>query len=213
MEKTEALNPGRMSMSENRYSLAGWLSLAAAILFPLGFVIGIAQGVISAAVFEYTGPIIGPSDLLFIAVTAIHIYAIVMLRKLLHEHYEFFEADTLITLVIWWNIAFQVGGLLFKALQVMIGSPGDVFFVVFFLSFMVLGFVSAGIINLMLGIKLLKLKDGAGDLMKAYSYVVVLAGGLQLTVVLAPLSLILVPVLSVILGMLLLKESESAEFV
>jgi len=65
---------GMHDMSENRYNLAGWLSISMAILFPLAFGIGIIQGVIGAAVFKYTGPTVGPSDLLFVIFTCVSVY-------------------------------------------------------------------------------------------------------------------------------------------
>ena len=45
-------------MSENRYALAGWLSITGAVLFVASFVVGIIEAVIAGSLVVYA--LIGP---------------------------------------------------------------------------------------------------------------------------------------------------------
>lgn len=202
-----------MAMETNQYRTAGWLSLAAGIIFPLGFVVGIIQGVIQAAAFGYRGPIVGPSDLMFVCVTAIEVYTLLMFRKLLNERFEFHEVDTLILVAIAWSVLFQVGGIVLKLLTLTVLPYSAATMLMLYLPFMVVAMVSAGIINIMIGIKLIKIKDSFSDLLKAYVYLVLVSGLLQVTVFLSIFALVLFPIMMVMLAMIFLREKEEVEFV
>ena len=76
-------------MGENRYALAGWLSIVQAILYPMAIGISIVQGVIGARAFRYAGPTLGPSDLMMLLFTLILIYTLTQFRHLLNERYSF----------------------------------------------------------------------------------------------------------------------------
>ena len=87
-------------MSHNRYTLAGWLAIVQAILFPLAILSSIVQTAIGAAKFHLQKPILGPSELLFIAFTVIGVYVILTFKKLLNDRYENHDLDVLIILSI-----------------------------------------------------------------------------------------------------------------
>ena len=48
-------------MPENRYAMAGWLSIVGAVLFVASFVVGIIEAVIAGKAFGYHGPVVGPA--------------------------------------------------------------------------------------------------------------------------------------------------------
>lgn len=201
-------------MSENKYALAGWLAIAGAVLFPLAFIIGILQGVIGMAAFHRPVPILGPSEMLFILVTAIGVYALVMLRTLLNERYDYHNIDALITAAICWNILFQVGSMVLRHLFIpILWGRGEIIIILLQLSFMVVSMVAIGIIDVMVAIRLLKIKDRLNELLVALVYITLVSGALELSIVLSPLSLFLVPVNFAVLGMIFLKEKEELEFV
>jgi hypothetical protein len=206
-------NWGTIKMSENRYNLAGWLSICMAILFPLAFVIGIIQGIIGASVFKYTGPNFGPSDLLFMIFTAMGIYVLIMFRRLLHEHYEFHELDILITIAIIWAILFQVGSLAIKLIIFLAWPMSETAIIAIQLSFMSLAMIAAGVIDIVFAVKLFKILDVVNNMIKTLAYIAMISGILEVTVILSPLALFLIPISSVIYAMIFFKAKEEVEFV
>lgn len=48
------------------------------------------------------------------AFTALGIYNLLMLKKLLNERYNFSSIDILLIISIWWGVVFQIGSLLIK---------------------------------------------------------------------------------------------------
>jgi hypothetical protein len=203
---------GEGTMNENRYAPAGWLALAQAVLFPLAFIIGIVQTIVGAAAFRYHGPVIGPADAISILVTGISVYVLLMFRKLLNERYDFHGADLLIIIAIWWAVLFEIGALILKVIFILITLP-DVAEAVTSLCYLSVAMVTIGIIDIMLAVQLLKIKDRMDDLFRAYVYITMASGILEVSVILSIFSLILFPISSVILGMVFLKQKEEVDFV
>jgi len=200
-------------MPENRYSLAGGLAIAQAVLFPLAFGISIVQGIIGKAAFRYHGPVIGPSDLLFIIFTGIGVYVLLMFRKLLNERYNYHGIDTLIIISIWWSILFQISSLGLKAYAILLGLEPRLSVALVYLAYITVAMLTIGVVDILIAVRLLKIKDKLNDLLRAFAYITMIAGILEASVVLSPLALILIPVTCVILGMIFLREKEEAEFV
>jgi len=200
-------------MSNNRYALAGWVAIAQTIIIPTAFVIGILQGVIGARAFGYTGPSVGPSDLLMILFTAGEVYTLIMFRKLINERFSFHDVDTMITLAIWWGILFQSCSLLMKLLIVVSWPVEGLLMVLGYVAFMTVFLVSAGIINIIIGIRLLKIKESMSDLLLAYTYFILVAGIIQVSVIFSPLVLLMLPISSILLAMIFFKSEEQVEFV
>lgn len=199
-------------MNENRYSLAGWLAITQAILFPLSFVIGIVQAIVGARAFGIQGPVPGPADLIGVIMTIIGVYVLVMFRRLLQERFDFHEIDMLITVAIWWLVVFQIGGLGLKLL--LFAMPYEpILQAVLSVSFFAIAMVTIGVIDILVAVRLLKIKEQMSDSLLAYVYLTMAAGIAEVSVVLSFLSLIIFPVASVILGIVFFKEKEQAEFV
>ena len=70
-----------------------------------------------------------------------------------------------------------------------------------------------GIIDLLIGVRLLQAKQGFSELMRVFAIISLIAGVLEMSVILSPLALILVPVVYILLGLILLREKEEAGFV
>jgi len=200
-------------MEEKRYSYASWLSFTAAALFILGWGIGFTQMLIGVRVFGYHGPVVGPSDLLFLGFSVIIIYIAVMLRRYLNEFYNFHEIDSIITASIIWTVCFQVISLLLKGFMLLGWSGDRVVFLVIIGSILVIANVSRGIIDIMKGVRLLKMPGCSDDLIKVYGYLSLVSGIAMASVILAPIGLLLIPVNVIVLGMIFLKEGECVEFV
>lgn len=201
-----------VEMSDKRYVPAGWAAIAMAVLFPAGFVIGIIQGIIGKAMFDYQGPTLGPSDLIFLIFTVLGVYTLLMLRNLLNERYDFHKVDLLIVVAVWWNVLFQVSLLALKTIYFLI-VPSPLIHTVLTISFMSIAMVTGGIIDILLAIRLLEIRDAMSDLLKVYVYMVLVSGILQVSVVLSILAMFLVPISCVILAVVFFRDSEHAEFV
>jgi hypothetical protein len=200
------------TMEENRYLLAGWLAIAQAIIFPLAFAISIAQGLIGIKALGYHGPMLGPSDLLFIVITGMSVYTLIMFRKLLNERYNYHDVDTLILLAIFWNIVFQIGSIALRVWLVMIWPISQIALTIIYLTFFAVGMISGGIIDILIAVKLLQIRQTVNELIRAFTYVTMVSGLSEVSVVLSPISLLLAPVSLVILGMIFLRREE-VEFV
>jgi len=200
-------------MNSNKYNLAGWVAIGQTAMFPLVFGVGIIQSIIARKAFDYSGPSVGPSDLLAIALLAMSIYTIYMLRELLHDHFDYHGIDTLVTLAIWWIVISQLGGIGLKVLMMIIWPMSALGFLILWGSWMAFAMITIGVIDIMIGIKLTRQGNVFGDKIKAYAYVTLIAGVLEVTVIGTFLALILVPISSIILAMIFFQQKEEVEFV
>lgn len=213
MAQAQAKIEGISIMNENPYKTAGWLSIVAAVLFPLAFAVSILQGVIGIAKFRYQGPTMGPSDLLFIIFTVVAVYTLIVFRRLLNERYDFSDIDTWITFSIVWSIAFQIVSISYRAIIIVLWPIPQLAYTLMSLGIMVVFLLSGGIIDLVVAVKLLRVKDRFNDLIRGLAYINIVSGICMVTVILSPISLILVPIWWVILAMVFLREKEEVEFV
>jgi hypothetical protein len=213
MAQAHANVEGIIGMNDNPYRTAGWLSIAAAILFPLAFIISVLQGLIAIGQFRYTGPTVGPSDILFIIFTAFTVYALIVFRRMLNERYSFHDIDTLILLSILWGILFQVVSISYRLVMIALWPVPQLVYTLSSLAIMVLFMPVGGVIDIIIAARLLREKGRFNELITALTYVNMASGICMATVILTPLSLILMPVWWAILGMVFLREKEEAEFV
>lgn len=210
-------------MSDNRYAVAGWLAILQAILFPISIVFSIVMGLMGGggfhrfmgmSEFHYRGPIYDPGDLLFVILVGIGVYVYIMFRKFLNERYDFHDIDALITISIIWSIVFTVGIMVSKALMVVYWPVPELTLVIIYISFIAVSMVAIGIVDIFIAINLIKKKDFTNDLLKVFGYITLIAGFCELTVLLSPLSAILLfPATCVILGLVLLRANEEVAFV
>jgi hypothetical protein len=199
-------------MEENRYQLAGWLAITQAILFPLAFVISIAQGLIGVAAFGYRGPVFGPADLLFFIFTGISVYTLTMFRRFLNERYNYHGVDTLILLAICWGVVYQISSLALRVWVVMIWPVSEMTLNIIYITFFAVSMIAAGIIDILIAVKLLQIRQSVNELVRAFTYITLVSGLAEVSVVLSPVALFLVPVSCIILGVIFFKKEE-VEFV
>jgi hypothetical protein len=200
-------------MGENKFALAGWLAITQAVLFPVAFGMGIFQSIIGARFFDYTGPMIGPSDLLMIIITAIGIYTFLMFKKYLNEKYDFHGIDILIIVSIIWSVLFEFAGIGVKLLVMSAWRLTELEIIVIFITFLSISMITIGIIDILIAVRLLKKSENFSSMIRALAYLMLIGGILEVSVFLSIFSLILVPVTLVILGLIFLKENQTVEFV
>ncbi len=199
--------------NERRYAMAGWMSIVGAVLFSISFVVGILQAVIAGKAFGYHGPVIGPSDVLGLMFSAIAVYALVMFRRLLNERFAFRGIDGLIALSIIWTITFQIGLLGLKMLTVILGVGEELWVGILNLAIVALFMLTIGIIDILMGVKLLQSKQELNELITVFAYISLASGILEASVLLSPLAVIFVPISFILVGLILLKGNERPEFV
>jgi hypothetical protein len=72
--------------------------------------------------------------------------------------------------------------------------------------------ITAGIIDILIAVKLLQIRQKLNEMIRAFTYITLVSGLAELSVVLSPLALLLLPVSCVILGIIFLRKEE-VEFV
>ena len=70
---------------------------------------------------------------------------------------------------------------------------------------------SAGIIDIFLGLRLLQIKERKNELIRVFAYLTLVMGILELTVVLSPVALLLMPVWCVMAAMVFFREKDEEQ--
>ena len=202
-------------MNENRYALAGWLSMANAGLIPLAIILNIVFSVVTTRILGFYRPTIGPGDFLGIVATLISVYILLKFKSLLHERYKFHEIDGLIIASIIWLILTQIGSIAMRGLQILAGTGRDaeILVAIVAISFLAVSVVVVGVIDIMIAVKLMKIKDQLSDPLKFFIYLSLVVGILEVSVIFSPLSLLLVPVVFITYGVIFFRDHEQVEFV
>ena len=129
----------------------------------------------------------------------IAIYILLTFKGLLNSYFSFYNVDTIIAMLIW-ALVFLAGAnivpLFLPEYKVNIG--------IFTLIFTLL----CGILNIMLGVKLLKLKEDLFGLLKPFSYLTIAAGILCVTIVLLPLYMIAEVISSILLAIIFFRATK-----
>jgi hypothetical protein len=200
-------------MEKSNYSIAGWLAIVLAILFPLTIILGIIEAGLAAGLLGMNKPFIGPSDLLMVVFTVIAVYVLLMFRKLLNERYDYHELDLLILISVWWAIMFQVVGLGLGVLTIIYWPIDELLIAVVYLVFFVSAMVTIGIVDILIALKIFKIKEKFSEYIRVFAYVSIVAGICEITVIFSPVSLVLVPVTAVVLALIFLRDKYEVEFV
>ncbi len=201
-------------MSSNKYSTAGWLSIVQAILMPLAVVVGIIQGIIGIKVFGYEGPMYGPSDILGIIITVISIYILFMIKRFINEYYDYHEVNFLINLAIVWGVVFFIGGLALRGVEMVFWKYDKTITTILDLSFFAIAMITGGIIDILIGVKLLKIKEQMSDLLAVFAYLTLISGILEVSLILSPaVPFLIYPASMIVIGIAFLKNREQVEFV
>jgi hypothetical protein len=207
------LRLGGIEMEESKYRLAAWLAVVQAVLFPATIVVGIVEAGLAAGLFGVRRPFFGPSDLLMILFTGIAVYTLLMFKQLLNERYQYHDLDLLIIISVWWAIVFQIAGLGLGLIAMVYWPIDRIILLVVYLVFMTSAMVTIGIVDILIAVKVLKVKEVFSEYIRGFAYVSLVAGICEVTVLLSPLSLVLVPVTAVILALIFFRDQQEVEFV
>ncbi len=202
-------------METNRYTLAGWLAIVNVGLGCLSLVIGFVVLVITAKLRNGAPPPIGPGTLLDIASVIIGIYIALKWKELLHERYSFHEIDGLIWAGIIWSVVTYIGIFALNVLGSLAWQAKGAHIVVsiLMLAFAAVAAVFIGIVNIMSAVRLMRIKEQVSGPFCVCIYSSLIAGILQVTVIFAIFSLLLLPVMMIAQAMVFLREEPQVEFV
>ncbi|MBN2227118.1 MAG: hypothetical protein JW763_07105 [candidate division Zixibacteria bacterium] len=200
-------------MEQNKYAIAGWMAIVQAVLFPLSFIANIVEEGIAKGVFDIHRPIVGPADLLSLIFMGISIYTLLRFRALLNERYQNHDLDLLIMFAVWWVVIFHLAGMGLGILAMIFWPIDEVIFLIAYIGFMATAMVTCGIIDILIAVKLMKIKESVGEYIRVFGYITLVAGICEITVFLAPLALILVPVTAIVLALIFFRDKYEVEFV
>jgi len=193
-------------MHSNKYTIVGWLAVAQAILFPLSITLAIVEKGVATNLFDFHKPFFGPSDVLGLIFTAIAIYVLWMFKNLLNDHYEYHDLDLLILISIWWAALFQVVGLGLGFLTMIFWPVDEKVFALVYIVFFASSMICIGIVDILIAVKLLKVKEHFSEYIRAFAYITIVAGICEITVFLSPITLLMIPVTCIILALIFFKD-------
>lgn len=177
-------------MAKKYYSLAGWISITkAALELPMAFLI------VFSAFYEGVGSEVIP-NLLSIISTGLMAYMYLSFKELLNNRFKFYEVNTFIDLMI-------VGNIILVLISMFSSYLGSIIAVI--------AFVPLGIIQAILFIKLLGLKDDLYGLLKPLAYSSIATGILIASILLMPVAYIPSIIAEVILGMIFFKATKDSK--
>jgi len=79
--------------------------------------------------------------------------------------------------------------------------------------FMTAAMVTIGIVDILIAVKLFKIKENLGEYVRVFAYITIVAGICEVSVIFSPLSLLLIPVNGVVLALIFFKDKFTVEFV
>lgn len=200
-------------MSENRFVVAGWASIAAAGLMPVAFIVA----GIEAAAFdlgEMNRPVgLGVSDCLLLVFGAVAVYVLIELKRMLFERYSYCGLDVIIVLAIAWTVVNYGGSFALQSFFSAVAPTSIVSAEVATTAFWIVCIGVFGIIDAILGTLLLIQGRRFGFPLLVFAAFSLAMGLCEVTVVLSFFGLLLFPVAYIALGVAFLRPEERLEFV
>jgi hypothetical protein len=181
-------------MEGKKYQIAGWLAISQAVILPLAYILKSLQIYLGISPFGFDGPKFGPGDL--------------------YERYNIHSLDILIIVAILLSILSLIFSIFVQSIHLVLYDITERFFRTIYLTYTAILILAAGVVQILISVKLLMAKKSLNDLFNAFAYVTLATGILEVSVVLSPLAvLVVLPVWCVMLGMIFLREKEEAQFV
>jgi hypothetical protein len=190
------------------YTVAGWCAFGAAALVAPGFLVSLSVDTVLRSGPTRVAALLALT-LLYAAQVSMGVLAMIRLRRLFNERFEFHRLDTVISLLIAGVIAITATALTGRILL----PPGDVAMpltLIYLVPILVFG-IGMGVLSLIFGFRLLELDEDPYRLFKLYAYLSIAGGLCYVSVVLIPLGGLLVLANYVLLGILFLRAAEDTE--
>ncbi|HEY6008039.1 MAG TPA: hypothetical protein VIU40_06900 [Geobacteraceae bacterium] len=179
--------------AHRRLVAAGWLAMTSALLTVPWFILVFVLGNEGAWGRWAQGGLVGGG-------TLIYVFLMVTLKRLLNDIHAFHRTDGVIALLVATNIVSALGegvGLLFPSLGQVLGLVGVVMV------------VAIGILQVIFGVRFLRLGDALQGLRAPYGYLTIASGSLLASVVLLPVGVLVSGVADVMLGTIFLQAASA----
>ncbi len=182
-----------MSITKEQLHLAGWLSVTSAL-----FTIPHIWMSVYFDAIEGLGAKFSKAVMIFVSLGLL-VYVLRSFKKLLNTRFQFHSVDIYISLVIWGNV-------LLSGLSLLSLGTAGLEFHVRVLS--ILTFIPFGILDIMLGTRLLQISGNLCGLLKPFSYVLIASGVCFISVILSPVGYITSAMSDGILGIIFFRAAE-----
>lgn len=186
-----------MPITTKQLKLLGWLAIVSAVIAIPNFV---------SAVLLAKTPGIGVKCtilMLDLTDTGLYVYIVLNFKQWLNSQFQFHEVDTYIFILVIGAIVLS----LFNMLQFFVEFTGQTKMIM--ATFQLVIVVVLGIIGVIFGVKLLHLPDNLYGLLRPLSYLWIASSSCLVTVILAPLALIISVVECIILAMIFFRAAKS----
>ena len=190
-------------MNNKKYQLAGWLSLVSAVVVVPTIAVGVFLDYLSRS-YPFVNIL---QILLSILFCSLGVYILFLFKNLLNVRYQFHLIDKLILALIWINVIITILGFVKYFVPEISAARLALGIIVMVL------FYSVGILNIVFGVKLLKLKDDLFGLLKPFAYTTIISGVCIVSILLMPFGLLAAVAAYVIQGIIFLRVAEDVEFV
>ena len=200
-------------MNENRFVTAGWVSIAAAGVYIMAVVLMGVQEYAFDEGFTDDRMGVGPADFAFLVFAALSIYALWWFKGLMFERYSFRQIGTIIWVSIFWHLVYFGGTFLVELLMSMVGLSDDSLGALFLVGMEAAGIVVFGIIDIIIGVILLRHARQFHTAVKAFAWLSLAIGVCEVSLILVLLSAFLVPFSFVALAVVFLSRPGTVEYV
>ena len=183
-------------MTRRHLVTSGWLAMTSAVLTIPWFFLTVVFADRGEALF-----IFAQGGMLTFG-TVLLVYLLITFRRLLHENYAFHAADAVIAFLVGINIAAAAVGL-FELAVPSRENASEIISIVLV--------VAIGIMQIMFGVKLLRLSDDLKGLHKPYCYLNIITGFCLATVVLLPAGIVASAVTDIMLGTIFFQSAKQPD--
>jgi hypothetical protein len=200
-------------MNENRFTSAGWASIAAAVLLPTSFIIAGIED--AAADYGLMGHRVGLglADFLFLILGAVGIYVLLNLKKLMYERYSFRGLNVIIGIAILWTIINYGGSFVLELVFTFVPSSVADSAELISVSFWIICIAGFGIIDIIIGLIVFMQRHRFSTPLRVFAVTSLALGICEATVILSFFALILAPVSLIALAFEFLKSDDAVEFI
>lgn len=188
-------------IQDSRFKTAGWLSILSIVFSAM---------VIATGVLYSSGPVFKPMFFIYLPVLAVsvcsQIYVLIQFKRLLNERYQMYRANGIISTLVVIHIVIAVKDIIFNTFM---GLPHiEAFMGIANLVVGIISIILVGIIQIVLGVYVLGVRDDPSGLLRIYSILYIVASCCLVTILLIPIALLLHFALCVILGIIFFKAAE-----
>ncbi len=197
----------RSASDEHQYNLAGRLAIAAAVL-------GLPLLVLGFLIQPHWPRLAVPLLIMYVPATAFQtacaVFALYWFRRLLNNRFGFHDTDALIVTIIIGAIVLAAIGLAAKIGLLFVPKSALVAVGLLVVVPLILIALPLAIVSIIFAIKLLRLQDDLGGMLKPFAYTTIAAGACFVTIILAPFGLLLDALSNVFLGLIFFRTARAA---